>query len=426
MSETDGSNPVPGGPGTAATVEALDRLFLAFKTLALHGASHPSTLQGFAEVAGSLAEAGPPFALQFIQQAVFRDNRLLAMDLESFVRARDTAKALANLGVNELSVDRPPSAQAALALGEAIARGFQGPGDVLEDRSIQGFRWRRIAAAGNDAESVDSDIFVLAQITLALADAEACAAGTGGAWPWVRGVAVVRRVERAVAMDPAAAVRVMEAAPGEWTVARRAVAATLHVVLVMQRIRATTATRRAAAHAVLALACHGLRPAGASPLAQAAAAALPTMIHATTRSRASVEPHRLRTSAVVHAFARSAGPGDGIGAAPLVALAYQLEGLRCPSVMSFDLTLVDLLAMASRESGRLFHPTWVCALTMCCGVCPPGSLVRLADGRHGMVVAAGPPTDPWRPSVLVDGRVTRPEQPVVPVSATSGARERRA
>jgi hypothetical protein len=45
------------------------------------------------------------------------------------------------------------------------------------------------------------------------------------------------------------------------------------------------------------------------------------------------------------------------------------------------------------------------------GAVPMGTSVRLADGRTGIAVGAGP--DPFRPQVLVDGMIVKPTAPVV-------------
>jgi hypothetical protein len=408
----------------AATREVLERAFLLARTTSLHGPDHPLVARVVEALAQGVQAAHPPFALQFLGQATFRDSQLLPLDVEAFLHVRELARALRNLDAQEVFFERVPDAEALGELGSALSRGLQGPSETLNERRIEGLRFRQIThTSGADAENVDPEVFVLTQVTLALADAEALVAEAGGAWPWIRGVAIVRRLERVTTGYPETAIRVIEQAPGEWTVGRRAAAATLDVLLVLNALHVSRSTARAAAHAALIVSVSGL-PSGALA-AKAAADALPRMLRAPTRSKTSVEPHRLRTSAIVHAFNREE-EARRVAVLPMVHLAYELAKRRCPPDVSFRLTRVDLLAAAARDGGRNFDVRWVQALIRACGVVPPGAFVRMANGALGTVVDAGVSGDPWRPRVLVDGRIVQAAAQVTLVSPGALLGRRRA
>jgi hypothetical protein len=415
------STPEPAGShadlshGTQ-TLAVIRDLFLLMRTASSHGPDHPLTRKAASTLAADTKEAAPPFSLQFVGKALFRDTKLLPMDLEAYLNAIDVGNALRNLEANELTVERVPEEGELLRFGIAMARGMAGPSDLLSVTRIDGMKWREIQnVAASDAELVDPGLFVLTQITLALAEAEQMPAGTGEPWPWVKGVSVIRRLERAVAADRAAAIRVIDLAPGEWDVARRAVSAAMDVILVLRSLAVSNATARATAHAVLILGLAGYRPRGGALLALAAEAALPGAMRAPVTSRSGVEPHRLRTSAILHGLAHP-GIEGGPRVMPLVDLCYELGKARRAEAVPFDLTRVDLLAMASAQSGRRFDPEWVATLVSVCGVLPPGAFVKLSDGRIGSVIDVGEDGDPLRPRVLVDGRIVVPRDPVSLVS----------
>ncbi len=398
------------------TLAVVRELFLLMRTASSHGPDHPLTHRAAASLGAGLKEAVPPFSLQFVGRALFRDTMLLPMDLEAYLNALDVGRALSHLEANELTVERVPDDAELLRFGCAMARGMAGPSDLLTVTRIDGLKWREIQnVASTDAELVDPGLFVLTQITLALAEAAKLPAATGEPWPWVAGVSVVRRLERAVAADRAAAIRVMDLAPGDWDVARRAVSASLDVTMVLRSLSVSNSTARASAHATLILGMAGYRPRGGALLALAAEGAMPGAMRAPVTSRSGVEPHRLRTSAILHGLAHP-DKENSPRVMPLVDLCYELGKARRAEAVPFDLTRVDLLAMASAQAGRRFDPDWVNALVSVCGVIPPGAFVRLPDGRVGSVFEVGEEGQPFRPKVLVDGRIVIPDAPVSLVS----------
>ena len=402
-----------GDAGEAGSAQAIiEGLFVVMRTAGFHGLEHPLTHQAAGSVAQMVAGAGPPFSLQFIGQAVFRDRRLVPFDAAGFVRAQQLSHALSNLGVHELTFAAGPSGPAVLELASAMSRGLAGPCDVLGTTRIEGISWREVPGArfGTDAEQVDPEVYAAAQLALAVAEAETLASGLDEKWPWGTGMSVVRRVARSLELSVPATLRVMEIAPGAWGVARRAVAACLHVLSVLYGVKGTVATRHAGAHAALALGCVGLRDREGEELEVAAQAALGKLMDVSRQSKRGVEPHRLRVCSLLYLAAHN--QDTGLGVLPVVAMAYELERGRRPAGVEFDLSFADLLAQAVAEQGRCFDARYVRVLVHRSGQVPPGAAVRLPDGRLGMVLEPGEPGKPLQPKVLVGDRVVVPEGPV--------------
>ncbi len=401
------------------TLAVVREMFLLMHTVSTHGADHPLTQGAAGALAGCLREARPPFSLQFLGQAVFRDTVLLPLDLSTFGNAQEVGQALKNLHVEEISFQHEPERADLLRFGSVLARGMAGPSDLLSKLDCPGVRWREILGITDaDQRVVDPAVFALTQILLALEEARRLPAGAGEPWPWGYGVGVIRRLERAVQSDPAASIRVNDHAPGDWGVARRALTAALDVLLVLESLQVGEATRRATAHAALILGMAGFRERGGIPLQASAQAALSPAIEAPVVERRGIDPHRLRTSAILDGLARP-GSSQAPRVASLVDLVYELARARCPESLPFPLSRADLLAMASLQSGRRFDADWVAALVSVCGPVPPGACVRTADGRLACAMGPGAPGDPFRPKVLVDGTVLVPDQPVTLLSAAA-------
>ncbi len=399
-----------------ATQAVLDRLFLVMRTIGGHGPSHPTSLKAATDLQQAVAEARCPLSLQFVSQAVFRDRSVVPLQLESWVRSQELGRALENLGVHELSFDDAPAAQTLVDLCVALARGAQGPSDVLESLRLPGVRWRELPQArlGVDAEVVEPEVFAAAQVTLAIAEAEELAARPDE-WSWPGGVSVVRRLERAAVAHAGATARTIETAPGTWTPARRAISAAFQASLVLTRIGVTEFLRRSGAHATLAVAVHGYEARYGKEPDAAAQRALPPLLARPVTARSGVDPHRLRVSALVRALTRRGKEGREPPPllAGLVRQAYELERRRCPADVTFDLTRVDLLAHAARMLGQGHRDEpWVRALIGVAGAVPPGAYVQLADGRLGVALDVDPGGDPWQPRVLIAGQVVIPTAPV--------------
>lgn len=389
----------------ADTRAVLESLFLLMRMTGLHGRQHPQTNHAALVLGRCVASAQPPVVLQFIAGAVFRDRALVPLDAERYLRSAAVGRALENLEVQEIALDPGPPLPSLLSLGEALARGQQGPvAGEMPEGGWDGARLRDIPHArwGNDAEQVDTEVFVAAQLALALADTEACARDAGTAWPWARGLSAIRRLERALAQDGPATARMLEAAPGAWGPERRSLAAALLALRVLESLGANQGTRRAAGHAALALGLTGYAAREGAPLERTAQLLVQRLVSAPGAShRSGVEPHRIRVAALVHPLGADEAKPRAHAVLGLLRLAYELEVLRCPAGVTFTLTAADLLAHAAQEAGRSLDAGWVRALVHALGVVPVGSRVQLPDGREGVVLGEGAEDDPWRPEVLV-------------------------
>ena len=102
------------------TAAAIGKLFLVMKTAGTHGVDHPSTLQAAEAARTALQQARPPFALQFIGAATFRDQELVVLDHEDFQKSRQLGKGLAGFDAQELSVDALPRAEGLAQLGDLV------------------------------------------------------------------------------------------------------------------------------------------------------------------------------------------------------------------------------------------------------------------------------------------------------------------
>ncbi len=412
----DGSELRPVEPRKEETV--LSSLFLLERTVRSHGASHPLARQIAGRLAQAIHDAGLPFSLQFVGAAVFRDLSLLPVSLQVYKQLEELSRTLRNLGVDELSFQAVPDVPDLVRFGEVLAKGASKASDVLDQVTIPGLTWREIEGArwGLDTDAVDPDIYTSAQVALAIADAEQLVAVHDGPWDWGTGLAVVRRLDRAFRISPAATERALEIRPEGWSVARRAVSMSLRVLTVLDGVGATRVVRRAVTHASLALAAQGLRPRGGDAIVPAAEALLPRLVTARGFTRSGIEPHRLRTTALVHRFhPEFASMRKTPCILHLVLIAYELERRRCPEGTDFDLTSGDLLAVAVHEASTRYDPGFVRLIIDAAGRIPIGAHVRLDDGRTGVVLLTNP-SAPRLPKVLVGAQVVTPTSPVSLVS----------
>jgi hypothetical protein len=396
----------------------LGALFLLERTVRSHGSSHPLARQIAGRLAQAIHDAGPPFSLQFVGAAAFRDMSLLPVSLRVYKQLEELSRNLRNLGVDELTFDAVPAIPDLVRLGEALSQAGPKAMDTLDHLSIPGLSWREIEGArwGLDTEDADPDIYTATQVALAVADAERLAADRDGPWDWGTGLAVIRRTDRAFRVSPEATERALTIQPEGWSVARRAVSMSLRVLAVLDGVGATRGVRRAVTHAALALATQGLRPRGGEAIVPAAETLLPRLVTSRGFTRTGVEPHRLRTTALVHRFhSRYAALRKTPCILHLVLIAYELERRRCPEGTDFDLTSGDLLALAVQEAGSRYDPGFVRLIVDAAGRIPVGAHVRLADGRTGVVLLTNP-SAPRLPKVLVGAQVVTPSSPVTLVS----------
>lgn len=389
----------------------VERLFVLSRNLAVHGEAHPLVLQNAEALAAAMEAAAPPYAVQFVGQAVFIDRALAVLDPLNFSRANKLARALSALKINEIRVEWAPAPGQLVALARALGtRGATAPTvDGLHLREIRGAR------GGNAGEAVEPELFASAQMVRALIEAESLEAALDRGWNWSHGISVVRRVERARQVDYAACVRFLDHAPGARTVARRGTGAVLSALAMAAAAGLPTALGRIAAHVALALALQGLSERDGASVVEAVETALPRLLESVLGGGTSMDPHRQRVCAALHSVAsRIDEPARWNPLARAAALAYDLERLRCPLGSAFDHPSLDLLAWAARTSGRAHDPRWVRALLAAHGVLPPNARVTLADGRAGVVLGGAEDEAPLLPLVYLkgDGVVALPDEPV--------------
>lgn len=383
----------------------IDRFFVLTRNLGVHGAAHPLVHQNAEGLAEALDAVGPPYAIQFVRDAVFVDRELAVLDPPNFLRARRLAASLAALKVNELRVEYAPAAASLVAVADAVARRVPLP-------SVDGMLFREIdgAQAGTEAMQVDTELFAAAQLLRALVEVEGVHAAGLAQWPWPVGISVVRRVERAKESDLDACLRFIDHAPGDRGAPRRALAAAVHALSLGGAARLGLPLRRVLAHAALALTQYG-DEGGPVNVRDAAARALPAMVASIGATRAALDPHRMRVCAVLQSLL------DGGEAHPLAAplhLAYTLERARAVGGAGFWLLTTDLLAWAARLAGRRLDAGWVHALLCAYGVVPPNARVRALEGGEGIALGGAPDDTPLQPLVLLrdDGSVLAPAVPV--------------
>lgn len=398
MTEGRRSSWVPDdAPGRAARM-LVERLFVLMRTVAVHGTTHPVSVQIAQALAQGIEGADPPFTLQFVRQAVFQDHALVMFDPGAFQRSLRVAAALDAIGVHEIAVDFAPQVEDIVALGAELASGHG------EAPQMEGMRLRAIRGAhsGTAGETVEPSRFSAVMLLRALMDAEHIYAGRGGPWGWSRGAAILRRLERAADADAGTTTRFLEVAPGERSVPRRAVQAAVLALAAMRLVGLDVATRRAGAHATLAVAITGLMARGGEDFPTAATRTLDQLRSTLSTGRSKTDPHRLRTCALVHDVAfRPEARSRWHPVARLMELVYEHEVRRCPANLDFDLESVDVLAaLAARPSVRS-DPGWLQALIEVAGRWVPGARVELEEGGVG-VLLGGSST---RPVVFVDGAV---------------------
>ena len=129
----------------------------------------------------------------------------------------------------------------------------------------------------------------------------------------------------------------------------------------------------------------------------AATRTLDRLWSAVTGSRTRLDPHRLRTCALVHdAVFRPEARSRWHPVARLVEVVYEHEVLRCPPDAPFDLDAVDVLAALSARAFAADDPGWIQALVEVGGRWVPGMRVELDDGRPGLLLGG----DATRPLVF--------------------------
>lgn len=401
----------------------VETLFVAMRTIQAYGTEHPLSRQSTLALGQRILEMPPPFSLQFVGQALFRDRTMIPLPLRVYRLGHHLGQVLHRLHLQELVIDRTIPAGNLVEFCRALSEADAGRLDALDGLEVPGLSWRELPSAryGIEVEEVDPEVFSSAQLALAIGDAELLPTGAAP-WSFAKGLTVVRRLERAVQVSREAVGRALELVPGPWSVARRAVAACTHVLTALTSLEASGATRRVAGHAALAISWYGLSSRGGGPFQRAAGYAVERLLEAPAVARTGVEPHRAKTSALLFLAAEERLEGDRPPPLlDLLRLAYEVEVRRCPGDVRFDLTLADLLATVLNEPIEGCNLAWSRVLATAYGEIPPGARVLLPDGRIGLVLGDSE-AGRLRPQVLVNGAVVVPEGPVKFISPAALAR----
>jgi len=397
----------------------IERLFLFMQLSKTHGQRHPLTKQAVDSLKETIAATQTPLTLQFLGQAVFRDRILVPFEVTGFEQSQILSRAVVNLSVHEISINRVPEAEELHSFGNALVKGAAGPCEDLLEMQLPSIKWRELPGIkwGMDSEKVDPEVFVATQVALAIADAEVLTTQVDEPWDWGRGLAIIRRLERSINSGVVVTSRALEIAPGQWTIGRRMVAAAFRVLSALTAVKASLSVQRAATQATLVITCFGLKIRGGNPIEKSAPAALNSLLSAPISSKSGVTPHGMRACSLVHRISsESADAGEGITS--LLKLCYDLEQRRCPKGVAFDLTFADLLAYAVADKTKELDSRWVKILVKVSGNVPAGANVRLKDGRLGIVLGPSNSGDPLCPSVLVNNKVMIPPEPVELISSS--------
>ncbi len=358
----------------------------------------------------ALTDHGLPCSLQLVEGAAYVDRELVAVDAGDYTKVERLARAFANVGYQELSIERAPTVAELSRICEALAAGLQAKTVAVDELTAAGIAWREISSVGFDGaegEAVDQEVFAMTHLAMAMADAERVETDLDRdpQWPWSDGLSIVRRLERGLAVDSAAVVRTLELSPGAWSVARRSVSVARCAQHALRVLGCAASLSRAVGHAAVAVAFTGLGQ--ACPVDEAASQLLVRLQLSAADAASETTPHRLRMVTVVRTLA-SGARGDLVAVGRLVEAAYELELLRMQVRPGQVAPRIELLAVGMQQ----LDSAWMKFIVNIEGLLPPGSRVRLADGRDGIVLGAGDPINPWRPLVLCDGRVSIPDTPV--------------
>lgn len=418
----------------------IEGLFQLLRTSRSHGTGHPMLRQVSQQFCERVDAMSPPFAIQFVGGVVFLNRTLVPLTPKVYPMSVSTAQSLAHAAIQEVTFHRSIRPDEALAWAAEIVRGNRQRG-VLPQLELPNMEWRTIEGAvhGAELEHVDPEVFAASQLALAVGEVEMLMMGTSEAWDFPKGVSAVRRIERCLASGSQPIARALEIAPGQWTTARRAVAACIHLVGTALVLEVAPRSYRAAAHALLAITCSGYQPREGLPFAEALSAAHAYVVKPAGDTKSQAEPHRVRTCALLNAALASLARGDhrdqelGPKEAPgsggfaqetgeagdvlvkFLRFCYDLERLRCPKNLGYELGLTDILATTGPEAIKQGLGGLYKALLSAYGQIPPGSRVVLGDGRLGMVLEPND-VDPLLPVVLVGDRVEKATQPVILVS----------
>lgn len=394
--------------------EALvDQLFALMGVILRQGRSHPGAVAAARELRERVATLGPPFCLRLIRGAIYLDEELVPLAADSFARGQQVSRALWNLGHHEIRFTTVPEADQLQTLGSALARGAQVASDVLQRLQLDGIEFDAIPCGAAD-EQIEPSRLARSELRHAVDAVEQLGTAPPG-WSWQHGIAATRHLERALEADPQASVKALGAGIDRYAAPRRAVGAAVFAHLALTAVGASTLTRRAAAHAALAIGSYGYADRGGLATGDAAAKALGALLSGMAAADPA-PPHHMRVCSMVRAVKLTHARLDdhsavaaGGGLVALLTTCYLIERGRVTQELPLTLDTAEALARTLAEYGA--H-AWGRALVLALGGLPAGAAV-MVDGRLGFVEGPGDPMQPLRPRVLHGTSTAVPEPPAV-------------
>lgn len=388
--------------------EVITALFSALKTLSSFGREHSSAKGAVERLLPTLEAQRLPLKLQFVGGSAFINRTLVSVRYADYAKVEWLARIARASGADELEFTSSLSVSGLSAFVEALSRTPASP-ENLEEIVSSEVRWRELddAKLGQDGEQVDTEMYALSQLALALLAAEeveTTLAGEACGWPWSAALTVVRRLESALSADAPAVLRGIELAPDvSWGAGRCATSAVRCVLQVLGALQLPQTLTRAAAHATLGTVICGLRD--GAKCAPDAAEGFSRRARRTSARELSRSAHRVRTLAAAATTSGSPHP-DLEAMRGLLETVWGLEAARVHA--NTPPRRIELLAMGLRT----LDEDWMRLVIQTEGAVPCGSRVRLRDGRAGLVIGPARGASPWKPLVLVGREVLYPDQDV--------------
>lgn len=417
-----GTQPTTTQVQATEALTLLDGLYMLMRATASLGPGHASLTTTAEEVAAGIQLSALPCSLQFLGAAAYCNRVLLPVDIDRVAQVVLVARSLDQLGAQELVFEHPPSAQLLLDLALLLARGSQATPEQRE--ALTGVSFRplvgpasiRSSTTGEPPKPVDRDVAARVWLTRAVLAADRLDRHEEAPWPWAMSAAIVKRLEQIQHLDPDVALRALELTAQPWTPGRRAVAAALRTLAMLDHAKVSAETQRMATHLALILGIHSFGQQDARSFDASAQAALQRIgrdpgVDAVVSAR-----HRLQVQALLDALARRAGTG-GAWPGPLsaVLVAWKVEALRGGDGDSPPRTLLDALSAADTDSYLPGGRAWLRVLVSALGGFPPGSAVLDANRQLGAVLDSGLRARAERITLMTKGQLVQGQPPLMPL-----------
>ncbi|GEM_PF-6549649 len=399
-------------PSGSAVLEALCVLF---KSAVASGGRSAALATAAARLSELLGASGQAVAFQFVGDQVYVGGRLLPLSLEDRRGAMAVAQLLSHNGIHEITFQADVKAGELARVAGELVSGQRQRGKAPQI-VVAGVSWRPLdgAAWGTCFEKLDPELFALSKLCDVEREVESLMMTPGERWEFNKGATVVRLAEEGLFAGPLPMVRAMEFRREPWGTARRAAAACIHLLVVGKAAGVAPRSYRAAAHCLLACCAMGYQISGGRPWKEAVEAAYELLVGQGMAPEELPTPHRVRTCTLLHMLHRTVecqGGDERTKIVKLLWLCYDLEKYRVLPETSSALALSDCLAIQGPKAMQDGIGHFYRLLVTSYGQIPPGTTVRLSDGRRGVVLEPNPQA-PLNPTLLVDGRAETSNLPV--------------